>query len=183
MTERYRILDHTADGKFRAFGDSAEAAFSNAALAMASLMWEWETIERHVEHRVEVHGRDLEQLLVRFLEEILYLLDTRKFLLATVEELSIVKLPTEGDDTVSMPPHDVSGRPPVGETIKPGFDPNGPIGTPAESPRFRLTARFVGDDDPEAYEFYGDVKAVTYNEMKIESCAGGPWIIQVVVDM
>ncbi len=28
-----------------------------------------------------------------------------------------------------------------------------------------------------------DVKAVTYSEMKIESCAGGPWVIQVVVDM
>lgn len=161
--ERYRILDHAADGKFRAFGDSAEAAFSNAALAMASLMWEWETIERRVEHRVEVHGRDLEQLLYRFLEEILYLLDTRKFLLAMVEELTIVELPAEEGGTVSLP--------------------DKAIDTAFESPRFRLTARFVGDDDPEAYEFHGDVKAVTYNEMKIESCARGPWVIQVVVDM
>jgi SHS2 domain-containing protein len=162
-SERYRILDHAADGKFRAFGESAEEVFSNAALALASLMWEWKTVERRVEHRVEVHGRDLEQLLVRFLEEIIYLLDTRKFLLAMVEDLTIAELPAEGDDRNALL--------------------DDPLGTPAESPRFRLNARFVGDDDPEAYEFYGDVKAVTYNEMKIESCPGGPWVIQVVVDM
>jgi hypothetical protein len=117
-----------------------------------------------------------------------------------VEELTIVERPAERDDTVSILRHDDSNKPPFVEKKKSGFEPVGPdleeipapsadsltnsfMGTPAESPRFRLTARFVGDDDPEAYEFYGDVKAVTYNEMKIESCPGGPWVIQVVVDM
>jgi len=41
--ERYRILPHTADGKFRAFGATREEAFANAALAAASLMWDWWT--------------------------------------------------------------------------------------------------------------------------------------------
>jgi len=150
--ERYRILDHTADGKFRAFGATIEEAFANAALATVSLMYDWEKVERRVEHAIAVEGRDLEQLLNQFLSEMIYLFEVRRFVLGGAEEVKIVTLPSEGKGA------------------------NEPL---------RLTARFVGDDRPERYEFYGDVKAVTYNEMKIESCACGPaaWVLQVVVDM
>jgi len=41
MMQKYRILPHTADAKFQAFGASLEEAFANAALATASLMWDW----------------------------------------------------------------------------------------------------------------------------------------------
>lgn len=151
--ERYQILDHTADGKFRAFGATLEDAFANAALATASLMYDWEKVERRVEHDVRVEGGDLEQVLNKFLSEMIYLIDARRFVLGGVENVRIDR------------PHD-SGGAGAGEPI-------------------RLSARFVGDDRPERYEFHGDVKAVTYNEMKIESCACGPaaWVLQVVVDM
>jgi SHS2 domain-containing protein len=158
--ERYRILEHTADGKFQAFGRTLEEAFGNAALACASLMWDWKGVECRVEHKVEVRGRDPEQLLYKFLEEILYLLDTRNFLLGAVDDLRIVE---EGG-----PAEDLSGR----ERKEAGEIP----------PAYRLAARFAGDDDPARYEFHGDVKAVTYNEMKIEG-ASGSWTVQVVVDM
>ena len=62
----YRFLPHTADAKFQAFGDTLEEAFTNAALATASLMWDWKQIERKTEHRVLAEGRDLKQLLVSF---------------------------------------------------------------------------------------------------------------------
>jgi SHS2 domain-containing protein len=142
MTERYRLLDHPADGKFRAFGESVEEAFSNAALAVASLMWNWEKIPLCLDHVIEIRGRDLKQLLYKYLEEILFLLDTKKFLLGAVDGL----------------------------TIEAG-------------PEFVLRAVFRGDAYADRIEIFGDVKAVTYNEMKIESCACGPWVIQVVVDM
>ena len=35
---RFEYLDHTADVKFRAYGDSLEKAFGNAALAMFNVM-------------------------------------------------------------------------------------------------------------------------------------------------
>jgi len=38
---------------------------------------------------VAVEGKDLEQLLVNFLEEILYLLDTRNFLLGSADNVSL----------------------------------------------------------------------------------------------
>jgi SHS2 domain-containing protein len=142
LTERYRLLDHPADGKFRAFGESVEEAFSHAALAVASLMCNWEKIPLCLDHVIEIRGRDLKQLLYKFLEEILYLLDTKKFLLGAVDGL----------------------------TIEAG-------------PEFVLRAVFRGDAYADRIEIFGDVKAVTYNEMKIETCGCGPWVIQVVVDM
>jgi SHS2 domain-containing protein len=144
--ERYRILDHAADAKLRAFGETLEEAFANAALGTVSLMTDWEKVERRVGHDVRVEGRDLEQLLARFLTEIVFLSDAKAFVLGGVEGPAIEDL--------------------------------GPTGDPA----FRLSARFVGDDRPERYDFHGDVKAITYSEMKIEHGCG-PWMLQVVVDM
>ena len=70
--ERYRFLAHPADGKFRAFGSTLEEAFANAALAVAGLMWDWTIVEPEVEIPVALEGRDLPQLLGKFLEEVLY---------------------------------------------------------------------------------------------------------------
>lgn len=87
--DRYRILPHTADGKFEAFGRSFEEAFANAALALASLMWDWSKIALKTGHLVRVEGIDREQLLVKFLGEVIYLFETRQFLLGRVSRLEI----------------------------------------------------------------------------------------------
>lgn len=139
---RYRILPHTADGKFQAYGPTLGEAFGNAALAMASLMWDWSRIEPRVRHEILVCGKDPEQLLVRFLGEIVYLLDTERFLLGRVADLGIDR------------------------------DPHG---------GFELRAAVEGETLHGGHEIYGDVKAVTYHDLKIEECDG--FTVQVVVDM
>jgi len=139
--ERYRILPHTADGKFQAFGATLEEAFGNAALATASLMWDWAKVEPRVRHFVHVNGNDREQLLVKFLGEVIYLFETKRFLLGKVDGLRI--------------------RP--------------------EYAGFNLEALFGGDVLSERHELHGDVKAVTYHDLKIEECGG--FTVQVVVDM
>ena len=88
---KYRFLRHTADAKFQALGQTLEEAFANAALATSSLMWDWRKVEKKVEYPVRAEGRDLEQLLVNFLEEILYLLETKGFLLNSAEDMRIHK--------------------------------------------------------------------------------------------
>ena len=93
--EKYRILPHTADGKFQAYGRTLEEAFANAALATASLMWDPGGIARKIQIPVIARGRDLEQLLVRFLGEILYLVESRFFLLGSAEETKIEKQEVE----------------------------------------------------------------------------------------
>ena len=80
---------HTADGKFQAFGATLEEAFGNAALATASLMWDWTKVEPRTRYSVRVRARDLEQLLVKFLGEVIYLFETQRFLLGEVASLTI----------------------------------------------------------------------------------------------
>jgi SHS2 domain-containing protein len=140
--ERYRILPHTADGKFQAFGQTLEEAFGNAALALASLMWDWTAIEPKVRHRVRVTGIDKEQLLVKFLSEIIYIFETRQFLLGAVEGLRI---------------------------------------RPRADGGFGLEAVLAGETLSPRRELFGGVKAVTYNDLKIEECE--VFTVQVVVDM
>ncbi len=141
MMRRYHFLRHTADAKFRAYGSTLEEAFENAALATAALMWEWQKVEPVLEFNVEVQGQDLKQLLVNFLEEIVFLLETRMFLLHSVVNIKIDK----------------------------------------EKNRYRLCSLFRGDSFSDKYVIFGDVKAITYNEMEIHS--DGRFILQVVVDM
>jgi SHS2 domain-containing protein len=139
--KKYEILPHTADGKFRAYGRTLEEAFVNAALATASLMWDWGRVEPTLRRAFRVCGRDREQLLVKFLGEIIYLLDTERFLLGAVDGLEIREAG--------------SG--------------------------WTLQGVLLGDTLSNRYEIYGDVKAVTYSDMKIEECDG--FTLQVVVDM
>lgn len=86
---RYRFLEHTADAKFQAYGRTLEEAFVNSALATSALMWDWRTVEKRMNHRIGIKGKDLKQLLLNFLEELLYLLDSRMFLLNSVDRLKI----------------------------------------------------------------------------------------------
>ncbi|RLG11686.1 archease, partial [Candidatus Pacearchaeota archaeon] len=38
MREKYKFLEHTADIKFQAFGDSIEEVFKNSALALKEII-------------------------------------------------------------------------------------------------------------------------------------------------
>ncbi len=138
---KYKFLKHTADAKFQAFGKTLEEAFSSAALATVSLMWDWKIIENKLKLEFEVRGKDLEQLLVNFLEEILYLWDSQMFLVGKVEKIEIM----------------------------------------SRDERYFLRARFSGDKYSDKYKIYGNVKAITYNEMEIKK--NDHFMIQVVVDV
>ncbi|MDI6699110.1 MAG: archease [Candidatus Saccharicenans sp.] len=88
---RFEFLSHTADAKFRAYGRNLEEAVANAALAMVSLMWDYEKIESRGKETIELRSRSLEGLLVKFLTEILYLLEVKGFLLGRVEAIEIIQ--------------------------------------------------------------------------------------------
>ncbi len=88
---RFIYLNHTADAKFQAFGRNLEEAFANAALAVASLMWEPANIKKRQRRTVLVQGKDLEQLLFKFLSEILYLLEAKGFMLAQCRDIKILQ--------------------------------------------------------------------------------------------
>jgi SHS2 domain-containing protein len=137
--EKYKFLEHTADAKFQAYGKTMEEAFSNAALAMFSILTDTSKIAKKTKKAIAVEGDDLKSLLVKFLSEFLFLLDAENFLLNSVQDLKIKK--------------------------------NG-IG-------YELTAAVYGDVAGK-YETKGDIKAVTYNDIKVEE---KPPMVQIVVDI
>ena len=76
---RFEYLDHTADVKFRAYGDSLEKAFGNAALAMFNVMVDTSGVEGKTGKKISAEGDDLQALLYDFLEKFLILLDSENY--------------------------------------------------------------------------------------------------------
>ena len=85
----YRFLSHTADVKFQAEGKTLEKAFSEAALALKETIAEKIKIREKIKKKIEIQGKDLENLLYNFLEEILFLLDSEEFLFSKIKDLKI----------------------------------------------------------------------------------------------
>lgn len=75
IMEAFRILEHTADIGFEAFGRTREEAFSNAGCALQSIMVDLDAIASRDEMKIEVEGTDAKSLLVNWLSEILYRID------------------------------------------------------------------------------------------------------------
>jgi SHS2 domain-containing protein len=74
----YEILDHTADVCLRIYGKSFGELFENAACAMMVLITDREKINPSQEIEIEVHGENIEELLVHWLQEILFLHEVKK---------------------------------------------------------------------------------------------------------
>ena len=77
---RFRILEHTADVGFEAFGSTLPEVFENAARAMAHLIADPATVRPVEEIQIEVLGTDPPDLLVNWLSEILYQHDAERWL-------------------------------------------------------------------------------------------------------
>ena len=73
--KQYEYLEHTADAKFRAYGKSLEETFENAALAMFNVIIDTGKISGSTERNVSVESQDLENLLVDWLSELLYIFE------------------------------------------------------------------------------------------------------------
>jgi SHS2 domain-containing protein len=89
--DKFKFFEHTADAKFQAYGKRMEEAFSNAALAMFSILTDTNKIKKKIKKGIEARGHDIKSLLYNYLEELLFLIDTENFLLNHIEQLKIHK--------------------------------------------------------------------------------------------
>jgi len=141
--EKYKYLEHTADAKFQAFGKTLEEAFKNSALAMLNLMCDTAKVKSKTDKEIKVKGKDKESLLYNFLEELLFLLDSKRFVTGSIKSLKIT----------------------------------------GKSGEYWLNAGLSGDNASK-YSFFGQVKAITYNNMLVkENKKAKRFIIQAVVDL
>jgi len=81
MEKAFEIIDHTADVGIIAYGTDFEELFSNAALALFSLITEPERVEEKLHLDLEVSSEDRDSLLVEWLNELIYLFDVKHILL------------------------------------------------------------------------------------------------------
>lgn len=71
--KEYEIIEHTADIGVKAYGKSLSEAFANAAKAMFDIITDNSEIESVGEYEIQLEANDLEQLLVDWLGELLFL--------------------------------------------------------------------------------------------------------------
>jgi SHS2 domain-containing protein len=84
MEVGYRILEHPADVGIEAFGHTLEEAFEHAALGLTSIIVEPASVDPSEQRFVSLKGTDPENLLVRWLSEVIYLYDGEDFLISDV---------------------------------------------------------------------------------------------------
>jgi SHS2 domain-containing protein len=88
---KYKFLEHTADVKFQAFGKNLNELFENSALALKETICGKIKVKEKISKKIKVKGRDIESLLYKFLEEILYMLEADNFILGEIKNINIKK--------------------------------------------------------------------------------------------
>ncbi|MGO8733429.1 MAG: archease [Terriglobia bacterium] len=81
----FRVLEHTADIGFEAFGSTRQEVFANAARALMHLMVDLESIAPQETLSLRAVASDMPNLLVNWLSEILYRFDAEGWLLRDFE--------------------------------------------------------------------------------------------------
>ena len=90
--KKYTLLDHTADIRVEVWGKTRKELFGNAVAAMFDLMVDWsreDEIKLLEEKTVKITGNDMEDTLVNFLREALYLFNGKGWLSKNCESLEL----------------------------------------------------------------------------------------------
>jgi len=85
----YSFLEHSADVKFRAYGDTLEETFVFASEALNDTIRGDISILEQEEKSFEIEGADDMSLLYEFLEWFLVTLDSEDFLVSKIKDISI----------------------------------------------------------------------------------------------
>lgn len=80
MNHNFTILEHPSDIGIEANGKTLIEAFEQSALGMMSIIAELSSVDVKDSRNIEIHSVDVQQLLVKWLSEILYLYDGQRFL-------------------------------------------------------------------------------------------------------
>lgn len=82
---KYKFLEHTADMKFIVHGKDLKTIFENSVLALSEYLSKGEKVEESITKRFKIFGRDYEELLYNFIDEIIYFLDAENFVAANAK--------------------------------------------------------------------------------------------------
>lgn len=77
---KYEFIDHTADIGINAYGKSIAEVFENAAIGMFDIISDTKTISAVGEYRIELSANSVEDLLIKWLSNLLFLHETDSIL-------------------------------------------------------------------------------------------------------
>jgi SHS2 domain-containing protein len=80
MGVKFEIIDHTGDVGIRVHGESLSGLFQNAAEAFFAILMERKTIRKRRSQRISLQASGIDELLVAWLNEFLFLFDARGML-------------------------------------------------------------------------------------------------------
>lgn len=82
----FETLEHTADTGFRVRGATREELFANAAMALAEIVMDRTFAQPRESHRLTYAGSDVEERLVNWLNEVLWLMDGLRIAPAAIKD-------------------------------------------------------------------------------------------------
>ncbi|MFQ3308267.1 MAG: SHS2 domain-containing protein [Candidatus Nanohaloarchaea archaeon] len=135
----YEILEHSADEKFHAQGETLEEAFKEAVKAFSEIV---EGGGGMYTHSIEVESENLEALLFDFLDQLIRLQDIEQVVVSHAKNLDYEEL----------------------------------------NDAHRIEADIMVDTI-DLDEKPLDIKAPTYNEMKVDYIKGEGWTLEAVLDI
>ena len=83
--KQYELIDHTADVIIKAYGKTVSEAFKNAATGMFDIITDNSTIDDVGQYDIQLEAPDLEQLLVDWLSELLFLNSAKNLVFSTFD--------------------------------------------------------------------------------------------------
>jgi len=94
LAKRFEVIEHTADVGIAAYGSDLKEAFANAAYALFSLMVDLKQVGDTLYREVEITAENQEDLLVAWLNELIYLFEVESILFKrfSVDELTETRL-------------------------------------------------------------------------------------------
>lgn len=106
----YEILEHSADAMVRVYGRTLGELFTNCALAAMDILTDRSKVMPRESHRLSAQGATPEELLVHWLQEILYVVETKGFLFAefTIESIDSGRVEGSGKgEEIDFAKHDL----------------------------------------------------------------------------
>lgn len=88
-TKKFETLNHTADVGIVAYGRTYGELFKNAAYGMFSLITDIEKVSEKILISVSIDAHDNEELLITFLNELLYYYSTKRVLFKRFDILAL----------------------------------------------------------------------------------------------
>ena len=115
MTRRFEFVDHTGDLGVRLSGESLPRLFEQAAEALTFILTDPKTIRIKKTRRFLLEAKTDEELLITWLNELVYLFETKGLLFKTYDVLAVHDHRLEA---LAQGESYVEGRHPIKTTVK-----------------------------------------------------------------